>query len=121
MAVQMISWLPDNAIVLQEYCASSLKIFGGPDIGTPWSELMVTVGAVGDQVNQILVVLMLAMFIIMERPEGRTVSGDHKVMEEVEDMIKNYINLKTILSAVTGLIVAFFLLVSSTPLGMIFG
>eukprot|EP01051_Picozoa_sp_SAG22_P010774 SAG22_NODE_989_length_6137_cov_5.207519_2_plen_533_part_00 len=104
-----------------EYCARSLQIFGGPDIGTPWGELLGTVATVGDLLNQVVVVLMLAMFIIMERPEGRTVSGDHKVLEEIEDMIKNYINLKTILSFVTGVVVAIFLMISSTPLGMIFG
>jgi len=32
----------ENGHPADEYCASSLKIFGGPDIGTPWSELMVT-------------------------------------------------------------------------------
>eukprot|EP01050_Picozoa_sp_SAG11_P006617 SAG11_NODE_520_length_8780_cov_13.076719_4_plen_522_part_00 len=104
-----------------ELCARKMPIFGGPDLGTPWGDLMSYVGAVANIINFWVVILMLAMFIIMERPEGKTVSGDHPVLEEIEDMIKNYINLKTILSFVTGVAVAVFLLLSQTPLGMIFG
>jgi len=104
-----------------DYCAKKMPMFGGPNVGTPLADIMGYLSIIGALANDWILVLMLAMFIIMERPEGRTVSGDHKVMEEVEDMIKNYINLKTAISALTGILVAFFLVVSATPLGMIFG
>jgi predicted PurR-regulated permease PerM len=72
-------------------------------------------------VNQVVLVLLLSIYIIVERPEGRTVSGDHAIMEEVEDLIKNYINLKTAISALTGLLVTIFLLIGNCPLAAVWG
>jgi len=92
-----------------------------PDEYQTYDELMMTVNTVITLVNDCVLVMLLALYIIMERPEGRTVSGDHPVMEEVEDLIKNYINLKTMISAVTGILSGFFMVISDTPLGLIFG
>lgn len=92
-----------------------------PDEYQTYDELMMTVNTVITLVNDCVLVMLLALYIIMERPEGRTVSGDHAVMEEVEDLIKNYINLKTMISAVTGILSGFFMVISDTPLGLIFG
>jgi len=92
-----------------------------PDEFQTYDELMDTVDTVFVLVNDSVLIMLLSVYIIMERPEGRTVSGDHAVMEEVEDLIKNYMNLKTAISFVTGVLCGFFLVVSETPLGMIFG
>lgn len=92
-----------------------------PDEYQSYEDLMGTIDAVIVLVNDIVLVLLLSLYIIFERPEGRTVSGDHHVLEEIEDLIKNYINLKTMISALTGVLCGFFLVVSSTPLGLIFG
>jgi hypothetical protein len=92
-----------------------------PDEFQTYDQLMGTVNTVGVLVNDSILIMLLSVYIIMERPEGRTVSGDHPVMEEIEDLIKNYMNLKTLISAVTGILCGFFLVVSNTPLGPIFG
>ena len=111
--------------VATPYANCSLeKIFKtdpNPEEYQSFDQLMVTVNTVVTLVNDAVLIMLLAVYIIMERPEGRTVSGDHAVMEEVEDLIKNYMNLKTMISAVTGILCGFFLIVSETPLGMIFG
>jgi len=92
-----------------------------PDEYQSYAELMSTIDGVIVLVNDVVLVLLLSLYIIFERPEGRTVSGDHHVLEEIEDLIKNYINLKTMISALTGVLCGFFLVVSATPLGLIFG
>lgn len=92
-----------------------------PDEYQSYAELMATIDGVIVLVNDVVLVLLLSLYIIFERPEGRTVSGDHHVLEEIEDLIKNYINLKTMISALTGVLCGFFLVVSATPLGLIFG
>jgi hypothetical protein len=106
---------------------SSIDLFCSPDLedeygqlitGSPWSELLSTVGAVGAILSDVVLVLLLAVYILMERPmeepESRTVL-------EVEAMIKNYINLKVLLSAATGFFVALFLSLCGVQLAMVFG
>ena len=119
-----VFWVPNDQGLPEGYDMSNYPRATGSDYrgeGQTYAELMSSVGAVGVLVNDVVLVLLLSLYIIMERPEGRTVSGDHAIMEEVEDLIKNYINLKTAISALTGLLVTFFLMISSTPLAAVWG
>lgn len=97
------------------------KIFPRNKDGQTWEEFSASIGAVGTVVSDTILVLMLAVFILLERPEGRTITGDHKVMIKIEDMVKNYISLKTALSALTGITVAVVLELCSVKMGIIFG
>lgn len=89
--------------------------------GSTWDEFMGTVGAIGAFMNDVVLVLLLAVYILLERPEGATIGGDNRVLMEIEAMIKDYINLKTILSALTGILVGIILIVTGTQLAIIFG
>lgn len=97
------------------------KIFPRNKDGQTWAEFSGQIASVGQIVSDTILVLMLAVFILLERPEGRTIQGDHKVMQKIEDMVKNYISLKTALSAVTGILVAIILELCSVKMGIIFG
>jgi predicted PurR-regulated permease PerM len=119
-----IFWAPNDQGIPMGYDMSNYPRATGTDYrgeGQTYDELMGTVGVVGELVNQVVLVLLLSIYIIVERPEGRTVSGDHAIMEEVEDLIKNYINLKTAISALTGLLVTIFLLIGNCPLAAVWG
>ena len=41
--------------------------------------------------NDLILELLLAIFILLERPVGSTFKADHKVMFRIENMVKNYI------------------------------
>lgn len=101
-------------------CKRKLVFPRQPD-GQTWAEFSATVGTIGTAISDLILVLMLAVFILLERPEGRTISGDHVMMMQIEDMVKNYISLKTILSAVTGVLVAVSLVVCQVQMAIIFG
>ena len=66
-------------------------------------------------------VVLLSIYQLLERPEGETIQGDHQVALEMEEMIKNYISLKTGLSFMTGVLVSIFLIASNVKMGIIFG
>jgi predicted PurR-regulated permease PerM len=91
-----------------------------PD-GQTWEQFSSTIGIFGTMISDLILVLMLAVFILLERPEGRTISGDHIMMMQIEDMVKNYISLKTLLSLVTGILVAISLTICNVKMGVIFG
>ena len=65
-----------------------------------------------------MLVLLLAVYILMERPQEEP---EHRVVLEIEAMIKNYINLKIMLSAATGFLVAVFLGACNVQLAAVFG
>lgn len=96
------------------------KIFGTSEGYTP-DELLGYIGAIGKIVNDFIFIVMLALYILLEREAGSTVSGDSIVAEQIEAMIKNYVSLKFALSAMTGILTALFLVSCSVPLGTVFG
>jgi predicted PurR-regulated permease PerM len=96
------------------------KIFGTSEGYTP-DELLGYIGAIGKIVNDFIFIVMLALYILLERQAGATVSGDHIVAEQIEAMIKNYVSLKFALSALTGTLTAIFLVSCQVPLGTVFG
>lgn len=112
---QQVSWdRKKDSCVLE-------KVFPRDKGGQTWAQLSSDFGALGVVISDTILVLMLAVFILLERPEGRTIQGDHKMMMQIEDMIKNYIGLKTALSALTGMLVAVALEACSVKMGIIFG
>eukprot|EP01051_Picozoa_sp_SAG22_P004067 SAG22_NODE_210_length_15092_cov_81.740946_2_plen_526_part_00 len=86
-----------------------------------WDEFMGSVGAVGEIVNLLVLVMLLALYILLERPEGRTISGDHVIMMEIEDMVKSYIVMKTMLSILTGGLSGLCLGIAGVPMAGVFG
>lgn len=114
-----ISEVPENCSSIDLFCSPDLEDeFGQLITGQPWAELMTTVGAVGTLLSDVVLVLLLAVYILMERPMEEP---DSRTVLEVEAMIKNYINLKVLLSAMTGAFVAGFLQVCGVQLAMVFG
>jgi predicted PurR-regulated permease PerM len=101
-------------------CDTVMTFPQDPD-GTPMAEMLGTVGTVGVILNDLVLELLLAIFILLERPVGSTFKADHKVMFRIENMVKNYISLKTLLSLGTGIVVGFFLVISSVKLALIWG
>lgn len=100
---------------------TKIPIFGAPSDGMGWNEFIDTVLIFVGFLNQLVLIVLLAVYILLERPEGQTMSGDHRVMLEIENMIKMYINLKTALSFGTGVMTAILLGVCGVPLFPVFG
>jgi len=86
-----------------------------------FSEFMSSIASVGTILSDLSVTVLLALYILLERPEGRTISGDHIIMAEIEAMVKNYISLKTALSVLTGGLSGMILLFCGVKMAMVFG
>lgn len=97
-----------------------IELFGNSDGYTP-DEISAILSGVGVVLNDTILVLLLCVYILIDRPEGATISGDYKVAKQCEAMCKAYVSLKTMISALTGFLVAFFLTIFGVPLGPIFG
>eukprot|EP01043_Picozoa_sp_COSAG02_P018174 COSAG02_NODE_842_length_16609_cov_117.586675_5_plen_828_part_00 len=116
---EMMDVPEENCTSIDLFCSPNLlDEYGQEMVGTPWGDLVETVGAVGALVSDVVLVLLLAVYILMERPMEEPES---RVVLEIEAMIKNYINLKIILSFMTGVFVALFLTFCGVQLAMVFG
>ena len=116
---EMMDMPEENCTSIDLFCSPNLLDDQGQEmVGTPWADLIETVGAVGALVSDVVLVLLLAVYILMERPMEEP---ENRVIMEIEAMIKNYINLKIMLSFVTGLFVAVFLSFCGVQLAMVFG
>jgi predicted PurR-regulated permease PerM len=91
------------------------------DTPMPLDELMSTLGAVGGLVERIVLILMLMLFILLERPIGQTFPGDSLIAAEIEGMVMNYISLKFLLSAMTGAIVGIIMVLCGVKIGAVWG
>jgi predicted PurR-regulated permease PerM len=98
-----------------------IPLFPADKDGTPLDELLGTLSTFAAALNDIVLILMLALFILFERPIGQTFPGDSKLIYEMEEMIMNYIGLKFAVSFLTGLLVAIFMEVCSVKIGMVWG
>jgi len=54
--------------------------------------------------NEVILVLLLSIYLLLDRLPGATVRGDQAAIIEIESMIKHYITLKTYISALTGVV-----------------
>merc|ERR1712216_436272 len=71
--------------------------------------------------NNVVLILMLMLFILLERPIGQTFPGDNIVTKEIEGMVMNYISLKFLLSAMTGGIVGLIMVACGVKIGAVWG
>jgi predicted PurR-regulated permease PerM len=99
---------------------SKRKIFGTSE-GMTVDDIMGYVGMFGGFVSDMIGIALLSIYILLERPPGATVKGDHIVAEQIEVMFKTYISMKTALSFVTGILTAIILVACACPLGAVFG
>ena len=97
------------------------QIFEENKDGDSMESLMATLSALNVMVADMTTILLLTLYVLLERPEGQTVPGDAPTIVESEDLMKTYIKLKTGVSALTGFFCAVFMVVSATPLGAVFG
>jgi len=80
------------------------------------------IGAFSDFFSQFSLVMLFVIYLMFEKnPDEKMFKGDSPCLEEIEHMIDHYIGLKTMLSFVTGCIVAIILLVIGIKLAVLFG
>ena len=91
------------------------------DTPMPLDEFLGTLGAVGGLLETIVLILMLMLFILLERPIGQTFPGESEVAMEIEGMVMNYISLKFLLSAMTGGIVGLIMVLCGVKIGAVWG
>jgi len=89
--------------------------------GSSLAELLGYIAMFQGLLTEAILILLLSVYILLEREAGSTVSGDHISFEQIEAMVKNYISLKTALSALTGFLVFLFLSIAGVPLSAVFG
>ena len=79
-------------------------------------------GLFGGFFNMFAMVMLFVIYLMMEKnPDEAMFKGDNQCMGEIEGMIDHYISLKTMLSFVTGIIVAIMLMALSIKLAVLFG
>jgi len=98
-----------------------IPLFPADKDGTPLNELLASLSSVALIINDIVLILMLALFILFERPVGQTFPGDSLLVAEMEEMVMSYIGLKFAVSALTGILIAIFMEVCSVKIGMVWG
>jgi len=103
-----------------EFNCTRRKIFGTSEGYTP-DEILGYIGMVGKVISDFIGIILLALYILLERQAGSTVQGDHIVAEQIEVMFKTYISLKTVLSFMTGILTAIIMVACNAPLGAVFG
>lgn len=89
--------------------------------GNSLGELLGYIALFQGLLTEAILIALLSVYILLEREAGSTVSGDHISFEQIEAMVKNYISLKTALSALTGFLVFLFLSIAGVPLSAVFG
>lgn len=91
------------------------------DTPMPLDEFLGNLGAIGKLLETIVLILMLMLFILLERPIGQTFPGESLVAMEIEGMVMNYISLKFLLSAMTGAIVGIIMVLCGVKIGAVWG
>ena len=90
--------------------------------GYTMEELDGYIGIFGAFFNSFAMVMLFVIYIMTEVDvEKALLAGDSAAVSEIEDMIAHYINLKTMLSFVTGAVVAIILLIVQVKLAVLFG
>ncbi len=81
------------------------------------------VGVLGGLLSQGITVLIFVMFLLMEqgRRDGGSHGGSDSVGSTVESRVKKYISVKTLTSAVTGILVGLALWIVGAPAAILFG
>jgi predicted PurR-regulated permease PerM len=100
-----------------ENCSKQNLFRDDPD-GQKWEDFLESVGAIVAILNDTVLILLLGVYILMERPQEEP---EIRIILEVEAMVKNYINLKVMLSLLTGILVAVMLQACGVQLALVFG
>jgi predicted PurR-regulated permease PerM/Ca2+-binding EF-hand superfamily protein len=101
--------------------ASGIKVLRDETPGSSSAEIAATIGAFGDVFNQAALIFLLTVYIISEKLEERMFPGETGIMVEIETMTTGYISLKTILSFLTGAVVAVIMLILQVKLAVMWG
>jgi len=115
---QLGEYIP-HGVVSNTSC-DEVEVFGTGD-GTAYDDLVRYGLGIAGVLNEGAVILLLAIYILLERPEGSTFSLSNRVALIMENMVKNYISLKTALSALTGGLTCAFMLLAGVKLAPIWG
>eukprot|EP01051_Picozoa_sp_SAG22_P002097 SAG22_NODE_90_length_21067_cov_8.490843_1_plen_714_part_00 len=91
------------------------------EAGTAWVDVIAYFNYIMVIVNDIILIMLLAVFIMLERPEGSTFGMSSRGAIQLEDMCKLYIGLKTLLSAGTGAVCGVLLWLCGTKLSFVWG
>ena len=80
------------------------------------------IGMFSEAFNLFALVMLFVIYLMLEKdPNEKMFKGDSKCAGEIEQMIDHYISLKTVLSFMTGMVVAIMLLICSIKLAVLFG
>merc|ERR1712086_388708 len=109
---QMYSDLNDSGVKVLRY--------DGPD-GYTAAEISGFIGLFGDFFNQAALVFLLTVYVMSEKTMPTLFNPNNKIMMEIETQVMGYISLKTVLSFVTGFVVAVILLFLQVKLAVMFG
>jgi len=107
---------------LGPYNCYGLKMMDCAHDGYTMEELDGYLGIVGAFFNSFAMVMLFVIYIMTEVDVNKPLlAGDSAAVTEIEHMIAHYINLKTMLSFVTGAVVAVILLLVQVKLAVLFG
>jgi len=100
---------------------SGVNIIRDKTEGYTTDEINGIVGSFGGFFNQAALVFLLWIYLLAEKTDRRMFGNDNAILVEIENQVTNYIALKTVLSFVTGLVVAVILLSIGVKLAIMFG
>jgi hypothetical protein len=107
---------------LGPYNCYGLKMMDCAHDGYTMEELDTYISIVGGFFNSFAMVMLFVIYIMTEVDVTKPLlAGDSAAVAEIEHMIAHYINLKTMLSFVTGAVVAIILLLVQVKLAVLFG
>jgi len=101
--------------------ASGIKIIREKKEGYTPAEAAGILSIFSSAMNMAVLILLLWIYLIAEKFNPTVFDVNNPTLQEIENQAKNYISLKTILSFVTGLIVAVILLILQVKLAVMWG
>ena len=101
--------------------ASGIKILREEKEGYTPEEAAGFISIFSNVMNLTVLILLLWIYLIAEKFNPTVFDIRNPTLQEIENQAKNYIALKTVLSFVTGLVVAIILLVLQVKLAVMFG
>jgi AI-2 transport protein TqsA len=101
--------------------ASGIKILREEKEGYTPEEAAGFIGIFSSVMNLTVLILLLWIYLIAEKFNPTVFDIRNPTLQEIENQAKNYIALKTVLSFVTGLVVAIILLVLQVKLAVMWG
>jgi AI-2 transport protein TqsA len=100
---------------------SGVKILRPKKEGYTMEEINGYVSIFSAMANDAVLIFLLWIYLIAEKVNPTVFDCTNKILMEIENQAKNYIALKTVLSFITGLVVAIILLVIGVKLAVLWG